>query len=182
MNREQPLAILFFGLRRQLLSVLLIVGSVLLCALLSFARLPGMELLGISPNWLLIWVAVWSLQRPTLSGVIAGLALGWIQDGLTSTYPSHALTLSLVGFLAARAGKNRRLRQSFIALVWIVFVLAGLAEIITALQYAWQKVRLLDDIWRDCERIALSSAILTSLWAPAFAYPFNYCWEKLQKL
>jgi rod shape-determining protein MreD len=182
MNREQPLAILFFGLRRQLLSILLIVGSVLLCALLSFARLPGMELLGIGPNWLLIWVVVWSLQRSTLPGVIAGLALGWIQDGLTSTYPSHALTLSLVGFLAARLGKNRRLRDNFIALIWIVFVLAGLAEIATALQYVLQKVRSPIDIWRDCERIALSSAILSSLWAPAFAYPFNSCWEKLRKL
>jgi rod shape-determining protein MreD len=182
MNREQPLAILFFGLRRQLLSILLIVGSVLLCALLSFARLPGMELLGIGPNWLLIWVVVWSLPRSTFQGVIAGMALGWIQDGLTSTYPSHALSLALVGFLAARLGKNRYLRDNFLALIWIVFVLAGLAEIATALQYVLQEVRSPADIWRDCERIALSSAILSSLWAPAFAYPFNCCWEKLRKL
>jgi rod shape-determining protein MreD len=79
-------------------------------------------------------------------------------------------------------GKNRRLRDNFIALIWIVFVLAGLAEIATALQYVLQKVRSPIDIWRDCERIALSSAILSSLWAPAFAYPFNSCWEKLRKL
>lgn len=182
MNREQPLAILFFGLRRQLLSILLIVGSVLLCALLSFARLPGMELLGIGPNWLLIWVVVWSLPRSSLQGVIAGMALGWLQDGLTSPYPSHALSLSVIGFLAARLGKNRYLRDNFIALIWIVFLLAGFAEIATALQYILQKGRSPADIWRDCQRIALSSAILSSLWAPAFAYPFNYCWEKLRRL
>ena len=186
MNRQQqPLALLFFGLRRQLLSTLLIVGSVLLCVLLSFARLPGMELLGIGPNWLLIWVVVWSLPRSTLLGTIAGLALGWIQDGLTSPYPSHALTLSLVGFLAARLGKNPYLRDNFIALLWIVFVLAGLAEIVTALQYVLQEVRYGAGtgapplLWRDCERIALSAAVLSSLWAPAFAYPFNSCWKKL---
>jgi rod shape-determining protein MreD len=182
MNREQPLAILFFGLRRQLLSILLIVGSVLLCAFLSFAHLPGMELLGIGPNWLLIWVVVWSLRRSSWQGALAGLALGWIQDGLTSTYPSHVLALVLVGFLAARLGKNRYLRDNFIALIWIVFVLAILAEVATALQYVLEKVRSPGDIWRDWERIALSSAVLSSLWSPAFAYPFNYCWEKLKKL
>ena len=181
MNRARPLALLVLGVRRQLLSTLLIIGSVMLCALLSFARFPGMELLGIGPNWLLIWVVVWSLRRSTWQGIIAGLALGWLQDGLTSPYPSHALTLSLVGFLAARLGKNRYLRDNFIALIWIVFVLAGLAEMATALQYVMQEVRSPADVWRDCQRIALSSAVVSSLWAPAFAYPFNSCWEKLRK-
>lgn len=181
MNREVPLARLFLRLRRPLLSTLLIIGSVLLCVLLSFARFPGLELLGIGPNWLLIWVVVWSLPRSTWQGIIAGLALGWIQEGLTSPYPSHALTLSLVGFLAARLGKNRYLRDNFIALVWLVFILAGLAEMATALQYVIQEVRSPADVWHDCQRIALSSAVLSSLWAPAFAYPFNYCWAKLRK-
>lgn len=182
MNRERPLALLVFGVRRQLLSTLLIVGSVLLCTLLSFARFPGVELLGIGPNWLLIWVVVWSLPRSTWQGIIGGLALGWIQDGLTSPHFSHALILSVVGFLAARLGKNRYLRNNFLALIWLVFVLAGLAEMATALQYVMQDVRSPADVWHDCQRLALSSAVVSSLWAPAFAYPFNSCWEKLRKL
>jgi len=57
-------------------------------------RLPGIELLGIAPNWLLIWVVVWSVKRTVVQGAIAGLALGLLQDGMTSPYPTHALSLA----------------------------------------------------------------------------------------
>jgi hypothetical protein len=34
----------------------------------------------------------------------------------------------------------------------------------------------LPDIWMQHQRIALSSAILSSLWAPALYYPLNRWW------
>jgi len=69
-------------------------------------RLPGIELLGIAPNWLLIWVVVWSVKRTVVQGAIAGLALGLLQDGMTSPHPTHALSLALVGILTARLQKQ----------------------------------------------------------------------------
>lgn len=60
------------------------VGSVFICLLILPLRLPGMELLAVSPNWLLIWVVTWSVKRTGFEGAIAGLVLGLIQDGMTS--------------------------------------------------------------------------------------------------
>jgi hypothetical protein len=45
-------------------------GSVLLCLMMSPTRMPGMELLGIAPNWLLIWVVAWSVKRSAWQGAI----------------------------------------------------------------------------------------------------------------
>ena len=43
---------------REFLNWCVTVGSVLLCTLILLTRFPGMELLGVGPNWLLIWVVV----------------------------------------------------------------------------------------------------------------------------
>jgi rod shape-determining protein MreD len=61
---------------RQIINWVVTVGSVILCLMVLPARLPGMELLGIAPNWLLIWVVAWSIKRTALQGALAGLALG----------------------------------------------------------------------------------------------------------
>jgi hypothetical protein len=58
--------------------------------------------------------------------------------------------------------------------------MAGLAEGSTAIQLVTQGSRPLEELWQDYQRIALSTALLSSLWAPAFAYPLNCWWEKLE--
>ena len=176
MNDDQR-RILLFSLRRQFLNGLVIIGSVLLCALLSLTRLSGMELVGIGPNWLLIWVVVWSLRRSAWQGIVAGVALGWIQDSMTSLHPSHVLSLGLVGFLSSRLAKPRHFSANFIAIALITFVMTVLAEAVTAIQYVFQDLRSPEVIWRDYQWIALSSALLSSLWSPVLAYPLNCWWE-----
>jgi rod shape-determining protein MreD len=71
---------------RQIINWAVTAASVILCLIVLPARLPGMELLGIAPNWLLIWVVAWSLKRTALQGALAGLVLGLIQDGMTSPF------------------------------------------------------------------------------------------------
>lgn len=172
------------------------VGSVFLCLLVLPTRLPGMELLGIAPNWLLIWVVTWSVKRTAVQGAIAGLVLGLLQDGMTSPYPSHALSLAVVGILTARLQKQRYLQEDFISVALIVFGMAVLAETVTALEFSFLDVsvggvdsraavaqccvfasRNLAEIWTHHQRIALSSAILSSLWAPVVYFPLNRWWE-----
>lgn len=166
---------------RQSLNGLIIAGSVLLCSLLLMARLPGMELLGIAPHWILIWVVAWSVKRSIWEGAIAGLALGWIQDGLTSAQPSHVLSLVVVGVLTARLQKQKYIQEDFISVALIVFGMAIVAETITAIQYVFMGIRDLGDIWLDHQRIALTSAILSSLWAPALYYPLSRWWMFMNK-
>lgn len=167
---------------RQMVNWAVTIGSVLLCLLVLPLRLPGMELLGIGPNWLLIWVVAWSLKRSMLQGAIAGLVLGLIQDGMTSPDPSHALSLALAGILTARIQKQRYIEEDFISVALIVFGMAVVAETVSALQFTLQGDRDLAAIWTYHQRIALSSAILSSLWAPVVYYPLNRWWQQINLL
>ncbi|WP_416675855.1 rod shape-determining protein MreD [Egbenema bharatensis] len=174
----------------RLLDYGVIAGSVLICLLLLPTRFPGMEILSISPNWLLIWVVAWSVKRTAVQGALAGLILGLIQDGMTSPSPTHAVSLAIVGILTARLQKQRYIREDFISIALIVFGMAVLAETVVALQFSWQSFwaesgetrRNLGQIWLYHQQVALSSAILSSLWAPAVYYPLSRWWEQMSDL
>ena len=168
---------------RQLLSWIVTVGSVLLCLLLLPTRLPGMELLGIGPNWLLIWVVAWSVKRPVFFGAFAGIVLGLLQDSMTSPNPTHALSLAIVGILTSLLKKQRFIEEDFISIAVIVFGMAVLAETIFGLQLTLSgDERKITDIWTYYQRVALASAILSSLWAPVVYYPLNRWWQRMKVL
>lgn len=174
--------------RRQVVNWVVTVGSVIVCLLLLPMRLPGMELLGITPNWLLIWVVAWSIRRTAIQGAIAGLVLGLIQDGMTSPYPTHALGLMVVGVLSARLQKQRYLQEDFIIVALIVFGMTILAEIIATVQFSFLSYNTagtdtftlskLVEVWQYHKQVALTSAIVSSLWAPIIYYPLNHWWAK----
>ncbi|MEM8779010.1 MAG: rod shape-determining protein MreD [Cyanobacteria bacterium P01_G01_bin.49] len=164
--------------RYSFLNKLIIAVSVLLCLLLSPTRLPGMELLGVGTNWILIWVVVWSIKRTVFQGMMAGLVMGLIQDGLVGAYPSHVFSLVAVGILTASLQKQRYIQEDFISVALIVFGMVIIAEGITSVQYMIGRMRPFAEIGRDYQRLVLSSAILTSLWSPVIYYPLNAWWEK----
>jgi rod shape-determining protein MreD len=156
---------------------------VLLCLLLLPTRLPGMELLGIGPNWLLIWVVAWSVKRPVFAGALAGIVLGLLQDSMTSPNPTHAISLGIVGILTGLLQKQRFIEEDFISIAVIVFVMAVLAETIFGLQLTLiGNERKVTDIWTYYQRVALASAILSSLWAPVVYYPLNLWWQRIKLL
>lgn len=157
-------------------------SSALICLLALPTRIPGMELLGVGPNWLLIWVVAWSVRRTSLQGAIAGFSLGLIQDGMTAAQPTHAISLAIVGILTARLQKQRYIQEDFISIALIVFGMVVVAETIMALQFSFQMDRHLVEIWTYHQRIAISSAILSSLWAPAIYYPLKRWWRYINAL
>lgn len=168
---------------RQLLGWIVTASSVLLCLLLLPTRLPGMELLGIGPNWLLIWVVAWSVKRTVFAGALAGIVLGLLQDSMTSPHPTHALSLGIVGILTGLLQKQRFIEEDFISIAVIVFVMAVLAETIFGLQLTLMgNERKVTDIWTYYQRVALASAILSSLWAPVVYYPLNRWWQRIKLL
>jgi rod shape-determining protein MreD len=156
--------------------------SVLLCVMISPTRLPGMELAGIGPNWLLIWVVAWSVKRSVFQGALAGVALGLIQDGMTAHAPTHVISLMLVGILTARLRKERYVREDFISVALIAFAMAVMAETVMAIQYSIQGDRSLVEIWTYHQLIALGSAVLSSLWAPVIYFPLNRWWQQMSLL
>ncbi len=157
-------------------------GSALLCALALPLRFPGLELAGLGPHWLLIWVVTWSVKRSPLQGAIAGFCLGLIQDGLTAPQPTHALGLAVVGLITSRLNKQRFIQEDLISVALIVFVMAFVVELILMAQFALMGDRPLNELWARQPQIALSSALLSSLWTPVIYYPLNRWWQTVQKL
>lgn len=168
-------------LSRFFVDIFLTIATVLLCAFLSLTRLPGMEILGIGPNWLLIWLVSWSLNRSILDSVVAGLVLGAIGDGLTTDYPSHIMVFGFIGFLTAKIHQQRYLKEELISVVLLVFGMTLLSEAFIALQYYLQGTRSPAALWVDYQRIALTSAVLSSLWSPVLYYPLHHWWRQLRE-
>jgi rod shape-determining protein MreD len=166
----------------KLLNIAIVVFSVAICAFLLPLRLPGMELLGITPHWFLIWVVSWSMKRSVWEGAIAGLAIGLVYDGISVANPSHIISLVIVGVLTAKLQKQKYLGEDFISAALIVFFMAILAETVFAIQLIWQHLATFDDIWLQYRQITLVSAIISSLWTPVFYYPLDLWWTRLDRL
>lgn len=160
----------------------IIVGSVLLCAFLQPLRLPGMTLLSAAPNWFLIWVVTWSATRSPLQAVVAGIAVGWVQDGLTAPNPTHALGLAIAGCLVSGFSRFRLLQENFISGALLVFVMAILIEGILALQFLFRGQWAGAGLWQHLQEVALASAILSSLWTPILYVPLQAWWETVHPL
>ncbi|MBE9062688.1 rod shape-determining protein MreD [cf. Phormidesmis sp. LEGE 11477] len=176
-----------FKSHRPIWNWLFTVGSVLVCLLLLPTRLPGMDILGVGPNWLLVWVVVWSIRRTQFDGAIVGIVLGLLQDGLTGNFPTHVPGLMLAGIITARLHRRRFVQVDLISVAIIVFGLAIATESVMALQLAGQYLlgedalySSLSSIWQYYQRVALSSAILSSLWAPALYYPLQQWWNRYE--
>ena len=166
----------------RLLNIFIIIATVGICSILMMLSLPGMELLEINPNWLLIWVVVWSIKRTVWQAAIAGVAMGCIYDGLTMNTPSHILGLVVVGVLTSRLQKQKYIGEDFISVAFIVFFMVTLAEAIYALQYSWQQILPIEKVWQHYQQIAITSAIISSLWSPVLYYPCDRWWSKIRQL
>lgn len=165
----------------QLLNGLIIGISVWLCSILMLLHFPGMELLGMSPNWFLIWLVAWSIKRTVWQAAIAGLAIGLIYDGMTTSQPSHLLSFLVVGVLTTKLNKQRYIGEDFISIALIVFFMAIVAETVLAIQSLWQSSFDLVMIWHNYQRIAIVSAILSSLWTPVLYFPLEKWWDYLRE-
>jgi len=151
--------------------------SLALCALALYARFPYMTLLGLSPNWLLIWLVVWSINRPVILATIAGVSLGLIQDAMTipsdiGFAPTHTIGMAIAGALTALLQKERYIQEDFISIALIVFGMTVISETAIALQLTFSG-RDIAQIWELQQRITLASAILSSLWSPVLHFPLS---------
>jgi rod shape-determining protein MreD len=165
---------------RQVVDWVITAGSAFICLMVLPTRFPGMELLGIGPNWTVIWVVAWSVKRTTFQGICAGIILGLLQDAMTSPDPTHALSLGIVGGLTGMLQKQRFLQEDFISIALIAFGMAVLAETIFASQLTLMGYAVAADIWAYFQKVALASAILSSLWAPVVYFPLNRWWQNFK--
>lgn len=152
------------------------------CMLLMPLRLPGLAIGDIAPNWLLIWLVSFSLNRPVLVAIIMGMAIGLVHDALTipqeltASVPSHVWGMVLISGLTALLQKQRYLREDFISVALIVFGMTVIAETAIAIQWSFLSFTGkydLGQIWTQQQRIALVSALVSGLWAPVLHFPLT---------
>jgi rod shape-determining protein MreD len=172
------------SLSTKLLNWAVTIGSLLICILGMYTRFPSMTLMGIAPNWLLIWLVTWSVNRPVFLTVMAGIGLGMVQDGMTftnvSVAPTHVLGLAIAGGITSLLQKQRYVQEDFISIALIVFGMAVIVETMHAVQLTLMGAKM-GNVWALQQRIALSSAILSSLWSPAIYFPLSRWWRSLEK-
>lgn len=166
-----------------LINSLVVIGSLLLCAVLLSLRLPGMTMLGVSPQWLLMWVIAWSIKREMLYAILGAIAAAWLHDSLMITaLPSHLPGFVLVAYLVSRWRQQRYFQEDFIILALLVFVMTLLAEVVMAGQYFLWGLGTPGILWAELQRIGLATAILSSLWAPLFCTPLVRWWDYVKML
>lgn len=172
------------SLSTKILNWAVTMGSLCLCILAMYTRFPGMTLAGIAPNWLLIWLVTWSVNRPVFLTVMAGIALGLLQDAMTVTdikvAPTHVLGLAIAGGITSLLQKQRYVQEDFVSIALIVFGMAVIVETAHAIQLTMLGAPM-NNVWTLQQRIALSSAILSSLWSPAIYFPLSRWWRSIQR-
>ena len=157
----------------------MILGSAIFCILLMQVRMPVIEIFDIGPNWVLIWLVTWSIKRPIFHAAITGLVLGLVLDGMSGSMPTHVYPLMVVGILTVLLYRLfvKKIQEDFISVALIVFGMAILFETLRALQFGQIGDRNLADLWVYQQQVALSSAILSSLWAPVIHFPLHRWWR-----
>ena len=163
--------------QQKIFKLLIIFTSVLFFSLLLLTRIPGMEILGIGPNWLLIWLVTWSSHSSIIEGLVAGLVLGLIQDAITAPYPTHIIPLVFVGFVTAFLQKKRYFQEDFISIALVTFIMAIITESFMALQFGLVGNQSFAEVLIYHKQVALGSAVISSLWAPILYFPFSQFWK-----
>lgn len=172
------------SLSTKVLNWVVTIGSLLACVLGMYTRIPGMTLMGLAPNWMLIWLVTWSVNRPVFLSVMAGIALGLLQDGMTvvdlKIAPTHVLGLAIAGGITSLLQKQKYVQEDFISIALIVFGMAVIVETMHAVQLTALGAKM-DNVWVLQQRIALSSAILSSLWSPVIYFPLSRWWRAIER-
>jgi rod shape-determining protein MreD len=97
-----------------------------------------------------------------------------------SIAPTHALGLAIAGGLTSLLQKQRYVQEDFISIALIVFGMAVIVETMHAVQLTAMGSGM-DNVWVLQQRIALSSAILSSLWSPVIYFPLSRWWRSLER-
>jgi rod shape-determining protein MreD len=182
-------------LARTGLNLLVMIASVGLCLILLPTRLPGMEILGVGPSWLVMWTIAWSLRRSIWHAATAGIVLGLIQDAMTfpttttlGTIPTHVLSLTIVGVLTFWLHKRRYVSDTILSVTIATFFLTIVSELISGLQYLFQitveqslaaSIDSFSYLWTNQSPAILIAAILSGLWMPILYYPLHLWWQKM---
>ncbi|MGH8272814.1 MAG: rod shape-determining protein MreD [Gammaproteobacteria bacterium] len=117
---------------RWLQATVVIVVTVFIALALTVAPIPNWAA-ALWPPWVALVVFYWAIALPEFFGVLIAWVVGLLMDALTGTpLGAHALALTLVAFVAARA--PLKLQGS---LLWQQSVTLGFALVLYAFALFW---------------------------------------------
>jgi rod shape-determining protein MreD len=155
---------------------IVIVGSVVLCTILGLTRLPGMELMGIGPNWFVIWLSIWCLDRTLIQAILAGFCLGWIQDSLSAPWPSHTIGMVIVSMGFHFCFTHRFWKSDVLFLPLLVMGGVVINDGILSILFSLQDGQPILQVWQQRPQLFWISPLLSAIWTPAFFWPLRQWW------
>jgi len=143
------------------------VASALLVPLVNLASPDWLAIAGVGPAWAVLWLLPWALVDGPVSGVMAGLGLGLVLDGLSLDGGSQVPALMLLGWWWGRLGRRAAPIQRSLnlgLLAWTGAVVVGLGVL---LQLWWRQGFALELAIRSWGvQTLLCQALVTALVAP----------------
>jgi rod shape-determining protein MreD len=136
------------------------VASALLVPWFSLGTPDWLKLAGVAPAWAVLWLLPWALVDGPVSGTLAGLGVGLMQDALHPGPLSTLPALVLLGWWWGRLGRRSRIQRSFNLGLLALLGSALLAGSLILQQRLWQ----LQDpaAWHTL----LAQSLLTAVLAP----------------
>ncbi len=129
-----------------------------------------LSITGVGPNWALLWLLPWAIEKGPSSGLFAGLCLGMVMDGIVLDGATYIPSLMLIGYWWGRIGiKGPVIEKSFNfgLLLWIGCLINGISLWIQQIFSFNMDVIFLFNA-RTFHTL-LAQAIITSLLAPIFS-------------
>ncbi|MCX5776432.1 MAG: rod shape-determining protein MreD [Candidatus Firestonebacteria bacterium] len=149
--------------------------------LFQLALRDSFVLWGITPNFLIIGLALTVKKNNLLDGVLIGAGCGLFYDFISySTFGSGILTLTFAGFLTVFLTKHIFTENKF-SKVLIVFLVALLHGAITLfiINYFYARINIAVEIIRLALPVSIYSALLYSLLLLGSYFSDGKFWKKL---
>jgi len=102
----------------------------LIVVVIHFTLAPLIQILGVGPDIILIYLVYWSVRRESYKGVIAGFVGGIIQDLVQATIMGiYSLSKSIACFFAGYIMRNKK-SIPFILLIFTLFITVFIHQMI----------------------------------------------------
>ena len=134
---------------------------------LTLLRPQWLAISGIGPNWAVLWLLPWALEKGTLSGAFAGFCLGLILDAIHIEGATQIPALILLGFWWGRLGTKGEPMQGIFnlgLLAWLGSAFVAISIWIQTFFLVQEKTVFHFHEWAF--HTSLIQAIITSLLAP----------------
>lgn len=146
----------------------------LLVLLLTLANPSLVQLNGIPPCWVVLWLLPWAVVEGPLAGATAGIAIGLLLDALQGSNLSSVPLLALLGFWWGQFQTARRPLERSTTLGLLALLGTLLLNGSYALQLYWRA-----EFSRAAWQTTLAQTLLTALIAPLMCSLLVLFWRRI---